>query len=164
MLTGLPWKGTKIILSFLSLHLLGQCAIPFAATAVWIQVMAPDMSGQCVISLVLSRHSKDLKCWTNVTSQLQLSFILQAKDSTLLRHKGGPTPKERSQSVLASFFYTFVSSPPWACPMQIGLAKKGHICFTWSPWILLCSAFAGFSLSLSFSHCYCGLLFPVLTT
>ena len=129
MLTGLPWKGTKIILSFLSLHLLGQCAIPFAATAVWIQVIAPDMSGECVVSLVLSRHSKDLKCWTNVTSQLQLSFIWQAKDSTLLRHKGGPTPKERSQSVLASFFYTFVSSPSWACTMQLGLAKKGVCLF-----------------------------------
>ena len=42
---------------------------------------------------------------------LQLSFIQQAKDSTPSTHEGGPTSKERPQSVLASSFYKFVSSP-----------------------------------------------------
>ena len=31
--------------------------------------------GDCVISLVLFCHSKNLKWWTSVTAQLQLSFI-----------------------------------------------------------------------------------------
>ena len=44
-------------------------------------------------------------------SWLQLSFIQQAKDSTPSRHKGEPTPKGRPQSVLASSFYKFISSP-----------------------------------------------------
>ena len=68
------------------------------------------MSGESVISSVLSRCSKDLKWQTSVIALLQLSFIQQAKDSTPLRHEGGLTQKERPQSVLASSFYSFVSS------------------------------------------------------
>ena len=41
----------------------------------YIQVMAADMLEKCVISSVLSCHSKDLKCCTRVTAQLQFSFI-----------------------------------------------------------------------------------------
>ena len=73
--------------------------------------MAPDMLGKCVIFPVLFHHSKYLKWWTSVTSRLQLNFILQAKVSTPLRCEGRLTPKEKSQSVLASSFYTFVPSP-----------------------------------------------------
>ena len=40
------------------------------------------MSGECVISLVLSCHSKDLKWWTSVTALLQQNFIWQARQST----------------------------------------------------------------------------------
>ena len=47
------------------------------------------------------------QCYSLVTAQ---SFIPQAKESTPLRCEGGPTPKERSQSVLASSVYMFVSS------------------------------------------------------
>ena len=68
------------------------------------------MSGESVIPSVLSRCSKDLKWQTSVIALLQLSFIQQAKDSTPLRHEGGLTQKERPQSVLASSFYSFVSS------------------------------------------------------
>ena len=53
------------------------------------------LSGECVISLVLSHCSKDLKQWTSVTALLQFSFIWQAKDSTSLRHEEGPTQKGR---------------------------------------------------------------------
>ena len=42
------------------------------------------------------------------------------------------------------------------------------VCENWSSHsslqIFFCSIFAGFSLSLSFSHCHFGLLFPILTT
>ena len=45
----------------------------------YIQVMAADMLEKCVISSVLSCHSKDLKCCTRVTAQLQFSFIRPSK-------------------------------------------------------------------------------------
>ena len=124
--------------------------------------MAPDKLGECVTSSVLSHCSKNLKQWTSVTAQLQLGFIWQPKESTPSRCEGGPTPKEKPQSILAFSFYTFVSSLLWVWPLQIGLAKKGHVCFTLSShsglWIFFCSIFMGFSLSLSFSHCHFGLL------
>ena len=66
--------------------------------------------GKCVISSVLSHHSKKLKWQTTVTACLQLSFTWQAKDSTPLRQEGGSTPKKRPQSILTSTFYTLV--PP----------------------------------------------------
>ena len=69
-------------------------------------------SGECITSSVVSHRSKNLKWWTGVTSLLQLSFIPQAKESIPSRHKGRLTPKEGPQSVLASSFYVFVSSPP----------------------------------------------------
>ena len=69
------------------------------------------MSGESVIPSVLSRCSKDLKWQTSVIALLQLSFIQQAKDSTPLRHEGGPIPKERAQSFLASSFYMFCLLP-----------------------------------------------------
>ena len=81
-----------------------------------------------VIYSVLSHHSKDLKQQTNVTAWLQLkSFIQQAKDSTPSRREGGPTPKERPQS-LASSIYSFFSSL-LSLPYAIALAKKRCVCF-----------------------------------
>ena len=61
-------------------------------------------------------------------------------------------------------------SPPRLEPAlcKLGWPRRGPVCFTWSshssPWIFLCPVFAGFSLSLSFSHQHFGLLFPILTT
>ena len=68
------------------------------------------LSGECVISLVLSHCSKDFKQWTSVTAQLQLSFTQQAKESTLLRCEDRPAQKERPQPWLP-LFTGFVSSP-----------------------------------------------------
>ena len=65
-------------------------------------------------------------CYSSLMAQ---SFIWQAKESTPLRHEGGLTPKERSQSILASSLYMFVSFPSSDCPMQIELAKKGTCLF-----------------------------------
>ena len=64
----------------------------------------------------MSCHSKELKQQTSVTDPLKLSFIWQAKDSTPSRHEGRLTPEEKPQSVLASSFYTFVSSPTLNLP------------------------------------------------
>ena len=63
------------------------------------------MSGRIVISSVLSYCSKDLKWWARVTAWLQLNFILKIKGSTPWRHEGRPTPKERSQPILAPHFF-----------------------------------------------------------
>lgn len=121
--------------------------------------------GECVISLVLSCRSKDLKWWTSVTAWLQLSFIWQAKDSTPSRCEGGPTPKEKPSSfgfLLASSFYLFCLLPAEPALMQTGLAKKGaclfHLTFSFPSVGFL---FVSFSFLLSFSHCYFGLLFPI---
>ena len=106
------------------------------------------------------------RCYSSVKAQ---SFIWQTKDNMPFRREGGPTPKKRPQSISASSFYTFLSPPSQACPMQTGLARKA-VCFTRgsysSPWIFFCSIFMGFSLSLSFSHCHFGLHFylSILTT
>ena len=43
----------------------------------------------CVISLVLSHHSKDLKWQTSITAQ----YYLESKGSTPLRHEGRPIQK-----------------------------------------------------------------------
>ena len=51
--------------------------------------MGPLVGGVCIIPSVLSHRSKDLKWWTSITAQLQLSFIWQAKDSTPWRCEGG---------------------------------------------------------------------------
>ena len=59
------------------------------------RVAAPDMLGKCVVSLVLSHSSKDLKQQTSVTAKLQLSFIRKAKGSISSRQEGGLTQKQR---------------------------------------------------------------------
>ena len=117
-----------------------------------------------VVSSVLSRHSKDLKWRSSVRTQLQLSFIWQAKDSTLLRNEARLHIK-REVAHLGSSFYM-------SCLLLLSLlyvkwASQGGclflLRFSFLSWIFFCSTVMGFSLSLSFSHCHFGLLFPVLT-
>ena len=81
------------------------------------------------------------------------------------------TPTERPQSVLASSFYTLSSPHSHDClslPLANWASQEGGVFV--QPEVLtpihgfyFFSIFTGFSLSLSFSHQYCGLLFPVLT-
>ena len=125
-----------------------------------------EMSRERVISLVPSRHSKDLKWWISVTGRLQLSFIWQAKDGTPSRREDRLTTKGRLQSILAPPFICL--SPP---PLEPALCKLGQlrrrVCFTWnshsSLWIFFCFIFADFSPSLCYSHHHFGPLFPILT-
>lgn len=65
---------------FKSLLLVSQNWENYALSQYIIQVMAPDMLGECGISSVLSHGSKELKWWTSVTACLQLSFIWQRVD------------------------------------------------------------------------------------
>ena len=62
------------------------------------------MPGECVISSVLSHHSKDLKWHTSVTTRLQLSFIQQGKGSTLSRHEARPHIKREGAHLGSSFY------------------------------------------------------------
>ena len=69
----------ELVSAVLGLHLTG--AEPRLFQPGEIQVTTQDMSGECVISLVLSRHSKDLKQRMDqyYSSVLQLSFIWQER-------------------------------------------------------------------------------------
>ena len=125
----------------------------------------PDMSGECVISSVLYHHSKDLKWWSSVTAQLQLSFI----DKQRIVHPRGvraDQPKRKEARLnLGSSFYVFCLLPlslpyvNWASPEGCCLPLRFLL---WSLDFLL-SIFMGFSFLCLFSHCHFGLLFPILT-
>ena len=100
---------TSTVLGFLHLQLPHCEFLPIWASAVlglcltgpeltllqpgYIRDMSPGISGECVISSVLSHRSKNLKWQTSVTALLQISFIWQAKENTFLRREGGPTQK-----------------------------------------------------------------------
>ena len=124
--------------------------------------------GECIISLVLSYRSKDLKWWTIVTARLQL-WVLFSKQSIVHPRgvrAGWPQRRDLSLSRLPLFMCCLL--PDWACPVQIGLATgRGRVCVTcgshFGAWILFCSIFTGFSLSLPFSHCHFGLFFSYST-
>ena len=131
----------------------------------YIRVTAPSMSGECVISLVLSRHNKNLKQWTLkpsdrpclscrtdqcYSSLLQLSFIWKIRENTSSRREGMPTQRtQREERVsereapgpLAPLLC--VSPSPGPAPCNLG--EPGVLLFHLRP-SLLCSIFAGFSL------------------
>ena len=125
--------------------------------------------GECVISLVLSHPSQDVKC-----SQVLQLRILFSKRRKVHPHECRSTPKERPlffrapklKSVLASSFYIFVYcslKPPyvnWASQEECVF----HLKFSLQPSDFLLFHFWGLFLSLSFSHRHFGLLFPILTT
>ena len=69
------------------------------------------MSGECVISSVLSRCSKNLKQWMNQcsSSMLQLSFIWLTKENISWRCEGGPTQKtQREEKPQAQFWLLYM--------------------------------------------------------
>ena len=105
--------------------------------------MPYSVSGECVISLVLSRRSKDLEPWTSVTAP----FYLASRGKYILKVWGRADPKEEQCPILSLLFVCFFSSP-WACLMSIGLARRA-VCFTWGslsgPQIFFCSVYVGFS-------------------
>ena len=76
-----------------------------------------DLLGECVISLVLSNHNKNLKWWTSVSAPCCNSvFFKKVKKNTSLRHEGmliQKTQREtRSPPNFGSFFYMFFPPPP----------------------------------------------------
>ena len=71
--------------------------------------------GGCVISSVLSYHSKDLKRWSSVTAQLKLRILFgkQRKVHSWGMRVGWP---QRKGPILAHLFICLISFP-WACPI-----------------------------------------------
>ena len=125
------------------------------------------VSGECVISSVLSHHSKNLKWWVGRCYSSVLIGKQRKRDPRGVR-VGRPKRCEEKKSPWLTFgssFCTFFLLP-LSLPCVNWASQEG--CFTWDshsgPWTFLCSMFMGFSLSLSFSHCHYGLLFPGLTT
>ena len=126
--------------------------------------------GQCVISSILSRHSKNLKRQTEqcCSSVLQLSFIWQAKENTSLRHVGGLTQQmqreEKPRLNIGSSFYVFLLPP--SLPYVDWASQEGCLFYLRSSLRSLDLSlfyFCGFSPSLSFSHHHFELLYPTLT-
>ena len=119
------------------------------------------LSKECVISSVLSCHNKNLKWRTSVTAY----FYLANKGKDILKAWGWANQKEACCSTLASLFMFFLL--PLSLPYVNWASQEGylfHLRFSLSPQTFPCSIFAGFLLSLSFSHHYFGFLFPILST
>ena len=120
------------------------------------------MSGECnFLGSVLPQQRFEMvdQCYSSVTAQ---SFIQQTKDGTPFRHEGGPTIEEKPQSWLPLFCLLppSLTCANWAS--QEGGVFVSPEVFTPIHGFSFCSIFVGFSLSLSFSHCHFGLLFPIL--
>ena len=142
--------------------LLGFLCVQFPQqelSLIWVSVVlglhlvgtGTDMSVECATPLVLSHCKKDLKwqCYSSVTAH---NFIWLTKDSTDSMLECRLTSKEMPQHILASSFYMFCLLHLWACPIQIGIAKKG----TW-----LCLFQLKFSLwFLDFLLFHFGRIFP----
>ena len=105
-----PWTGAHQ----------APLSMGFSRQEYWsgVPLPSPVLSGECVISSVLSRRSKNLKQWTSVTAQLQLRFIWQVKENTSSRREDGPTQKKRG----AQFWLLFNLLSP---PLEPALCKLG---------------------------------------
>ena len=134
--------------------------------------------GECVISSVLSHHSKNLRQWTSVTAWLQFSFIWQAKENTSSKCEGRPTQKNIEAQSWLLFLYVvfflllllllslfFLPPPePALCKLVSQEGCMFHLKFSlWSSDLPLFH-FHGLVPPLSFSHCHFGFLFPIPTT
>ena len=85
----------------------------------------PDMSGECVVSSVLSCSSKDLKPWTSVTAQLQLR-VLFAKQRKAYPHGvrvGQPQRRGLDPPWLPPFIC--LSPPPMSLPYANWAGQEG---------------------------------------
>ena len=131
--------------------------------------MAPYISGECVISSVLSRCSKNLKQWMD---QCYSSVLFRKQRKIHPRGVRAGRPKrceeERSPSrAQFGLFFSYVFSPPLSLPYVNWASQEGCLFYLrfsgWSPDVPL-FYFCRFFPSLSFSHHHFRLPFPILTT
>ena len=111
-----------------------------------------DTSGECVTSSVVSPQQRfEMEYHTSITARLQLSIFSASKGKYTLDAWGQADPKgEASIHLGPLLLYVRLLRTPWACPMQIRLAKKGmclfHLKFSLLFFgIFFCSVFVGFS-------------------
>ena len=83
---------------------------------------------ECVISSVLSCHSKTLKQLINqcYCSVLQLSFIWQAKENTSSRHEDRPTQKKSGAQFWLLFSFVFFLLP-LSLPYVNWASQEGYL-------------------------------------
>ena len=139
-----------------------------------------DVSGECVISSVLTCHNTNLKRRTSFTAQhsdepvLQLrvtaQFYLESKGKYTLEAWGPAAPgdknrREAPQPNFGSSFYMFFP-PPGPALCKLGWPGGCLFLLRSSLWSLDLPLlyFHGLSPSLSFSHRHSGLLLPILNT
>ena len=142
-------------------------------TVILFFVFQVNMLRECVISLVLSHHSKKIEGMDQCYSyMLQLSFIWQAKENTSTSHEGD-WPKRWEEKHPAQFwplflcFFFFFFLLPLNLPC-INWASKESCLFYLRPslWSLNLPLLYFHRLFpfLFFSHRHSGLLFPIPTT
>ena len=111
------------------------------------------VGGDCnFISSVLLQQKFEVKDRPVLQPCVTAQFYLESKGKCILEVWGRWSQKAwREEKPLAQFWLLFCMffSSPWACPMQIGLARRA-VCFTRGshscPRTFLCSIFMGFSL------------------
>ena len=83
-----------------------------------------DLSGECVISLVLSHHRK---IWSNGQTSVIAQFHLESKGKYILEAWGWVDPKDKRglQLNFGSSFYVFFLPPP--LPPESALCKLGRL-------------------------------------
>ena len=136
----------------------------------WILVL----SGEFVISSVLSRCTKNLKRGTNGCYSSVL--LGKTKDSTPSRSEGRQTQKtkRRKASILLGFLLLYIClltslppTPATSLPSVNWASQEGCLCYLRSSLgssDLPLFYFLGLFPSLSFSHLHFGLLFSILPT
>ena len=139
-------------------------ACPHASRVYYTLSNKTFLSGECVSSSILSRCNKDFKLWPVL--QLRVLICKHRIVHPWGMRVGAPQWRDLNLS-WPSLFICFVSSP--SLPMEIRASQEGGVfvsseVLTQVHGLFLCPLFTGFPLSLSFSHCHFGLLFPILTT
>ena len=108
-----------------------------------------ELSGEFVISSVLSHCSKNLKWWTDQCYS-SILFGKQRKIHTWGLRTGRPKrSEERSPGLILAPLFIFFFLLPLSLPYVNCASQEGclfHLRFSLGPQTFLCSIFAGFSL------------------
>ena len=111
------------------------------------------MSGEFIISSVLSRHNKDLKWWVSVTAQLQLRVLFSRQRIVHSQGMRAGWPQRVGLNLFWLPLFICSVSSLWACTMQIMASQEGGLfvlpeVLTRFQWFFLYSLFLGFSFCL----------------
>ena len=182
----------SLLISNFIMMCLGMVFFVFIMFGVFLTSWIVDLSGECVISSVLSCHNKNLKwrtlkpsvhhsSWTVLQLRVIAQFYLENKGKYILEAWGHADPKDakrrdrerertsvHGRDPLAPWLLClYVFFPPLGLPYVNWASQECHLFYLRSslqssnlPLFHFCRLFP----SLSFSHHYSGLFFPILTT